>query len=203
MYPHTSWVFILVNGFSILLLTPFYLYAPEWLNPLIQDKASEVVSSIALTAIFAFITGIPGLLLRERITGVNNWISFLKRKEKSEPPSLEILLKRSNLIEKDRSLSRYNTYTAIKYQIVNGLIVGSEIAFFCNTTVGAIILLSRTFNLNFLTDLDIGMFSLFVVISLIFGLTALGYDKKILKGQTNTLKELIDKKFNENSKSEK
>jgi hypothetical protein len=130
-------VLLIANGFFFSFLSPIFVFlnTQSWVNPLIQNTPSESLSSIALILLFALIAGLPGLLLRDYVTGRNGPISLLnvhkrKREEigKQDPEQYmdyDIWLKSTGL-------DKYLSFLNLKYAIVNGFLLGSELAFIVN-----------------------------------------------------------------------
>ena len=75
-------IYSLVNGFFFaFLFLPIVLFlkTQPWIYFLDQNSPSESLSSIALILLFAFVTGLPGLLVHDYVTGNNGPIAVLKR----------------------------------------------------------------------------------------------------------------------------
>lgn len=128
-------VFMFVNGLFVLLLTPLYLVFPAWINPMSQSIPTEALASIALVAAFSFVAGSVGLLFREWIIGSNCWVAKLKGTAKKELASLDKEIEaceQYEYLEKNPSRLKSIAYLSIKYQIVNGVLAGCEIAVLLN-----------------------------------------------------------------------
>lgn len=141
-------VLLFTIGFISLLLFPITLFPeifPKWLNPLVQTNASDAIASVGLLTVFSIVLGIPGLILRDYITGNHNWLRKFKRKKseryKVTEPSIKDVIRLSEKLDKYPALGRAISFLSVQYQLVNGIIVASEIALAINALIGGIILI--------------------------------------------------------------
>lgn len=194
-------VYLFVSGLFVLLLTPFYTTLPAWVNPLTQKIPSEALASVALATIISFLLGIPGLLLRNFIIGNRSWIAILKGTKSSEQDSLgKVSFDRNRAIYNDKSLLDFIAFFAIKYQIVSGIIVGSEIAFFFNFFIVPLALITG----NSLGDLNQFSYTTYLLATMMTGVIAWAYDKFYFRKMTKKLEKVVDQcilKKPENSNS--
>jgi hypothetical protein len=142
-------VLLLINGLFICFLSPLFLFlkTQTWINPFSQNTPSESLSSIALILLFAFIVGLPGLLVRDRVIGNNGPVSVLKRMCKGEK-WIKVIEKQnaSQNIEyvlwlKRTGMNRYLSFLNLQFAVVNGFLLGSGIAFIVNIPAIVILLL--------------------------------------------------------------
>ena len=169
-------VLLLVNGFFFSFLSPIILFlkTQKWANPFIQNTTpSESLSSIALILLFALIAGLPGILLRDCITGNRGLFARLNINNKKEEKKIEkttfdeyfnyAIWLRSN------GLNKYLAFLNLKYAIVNGFFLGSILAFIANCIA--------FFPILFLFKELLPFFFLILLDSLLFSYVAVLYDR--------------------------
>lgn len=198
-------VFVFVSGLCLLLLTSFY-YSPtlsrvNWLNPFYQNSVSDALGSLALTTVFSFILGIPNFLCKRWITGNGGWVDKIKGKpkEKIKEPTLAEL-KEFFVTEKKIKATGVKpifNYLNFKYQIVNGAIIGSEVAVLINTVTSILLVLLHVYRQElFNVGLnEIIVSCMFIAISIgafiIFWQYDKKYFKKVYKDQTEKLMKTV------------
>ncbi len=151
-----------IAGFMTIMFSPFSLLFPNWIsNPFFatnqQLLPTEALSRLSIIAVTSFAFGVPLSLLEGPITtsgGINEKaVKILRRiarktpKKTEEKPNLQDpkAKEKPNLQDpknlpihkflvwlKETGFMRYHNYLVLKNAIVNGLIVGSEIAVVLN-----------------------------------------------------------------------
>jgi hypothetical protein len=193
--PAHNLALLFVNGVLILILSPVHFLLPNWINPFTQPVPSEALGSIALVAIFAFILGIPDFLCEERITGNKCLIAWIKGKKAPDKITPEDQIEYVIWVG-NSGLGGHISFQAVRYQIINAIILGSEIAVALNVFTVPIVFL-----LGFATPtycLDSLFFS--IVGTIIFVVTWAS-DKWLFKAGHHREAVAINKKYAEYKKS--
>ena len=183
--PTAHIAFLLVNGFAFLLLTPLHVILAPWMNPFTQTNPTEALSNIALLFIIAAASGAPGILLKGALVGENGLNARLRykkykknkdnrEKEKNTENSNSRLLetvKESIWINEKKAIDLGLKFLAIKYAIVTGTIIGSQLAFGANLI----------FVIFTIKKIQLGASLWLLIIPVIVGLIAWLYYKKYFK----------------------
>lgn len=138
-FPPGYILLVLIIGFIMILFSPISLISPDWIsNPFLSSGVAltptEVLSRFGIITVSAFVLGIPLSLLENFLTrdeGANHKLKsyfFKNTTQKTPVKDSELPLHKFLVWLKKTGYLQYHNYLVLKNAIVNGLIVGSEIA---------------------------------------------------------------------------
>jgi hypothetical protein len=194
-------VLLIVMGFLVILLTPLHIPLQPWINPFAQNNPSEALSSIALLLLFSLITGSLGLLVRNSIIGNNglnarlNYKKYKKRKEKEKlqeklnPQALKEALKEAIWCRNNEAVDARLRFLSIKVTIIDGAILGAELAFIINLPFIGVSMFASRFNVAILL----------IIMPFIFGVPAYLYDKYCFRNELKQATDVVHDLFNEST----
>ena len=191
--------FLMMNGLLILFFTPIFFWVPSipwgpwgtWVNPFSATGPTEALGSIAIVTILSLFVGFPGFLFRDKIVGrggLNERIRGKVKEVKLYTPCKDTRIIESikfHMWAKSAGVSGIVSFLVLKVAIVNGIIIGSEIAGVTNYIIIIITLLLR------LKNLFITAYILFYVSLIIFLITWL-YNKWGFEHEYDDIMKAID-----------
>jgi hypothetical protein len=154
LFPATLVIITLTSGIVLLLLSPFRLVVPSWVsNPFEIGTPQDTLSSFAVIIFCSFALGIPFYLATKLIVGnygLNHLVRLGFKKavfrikrirkssnatnvtESSEPQKDKELPAKFYKWIKDNNYSEFYHALVVKNAIINGLLIGFEIALIMN-----------------------------------------------------------------------
>lgn len=205
-FPRAIIVFAIEFGLILLFLSPIRFFVKDWVVfPLSASTPLDALSTFAVIILIALVLGIPSSIFEGLVVaddGLNHKLKRLFKKDKSTEKSLN--KKKGSSAEfdawlHDKGFSTHVDYLVLLNSMVNGLLIGSEIAVVLNILYFPIF--SILLFLHWVKDNGIlGNFQLpvliFVFSLLIFILTYFFNDKKWKHGLGSEFSNL-EKDFQE------